>query len=106
MAIYISPKNEYPRHDGDIRLEAPNWNPGDELPEGWIAVIPTEPPLAGEGKIVYELPPTETDGVFTQVFAIRDLTAEEIEARKVAEVRAKVSAGQPITADEAALLVG
>ena len=103
--IYISPKNEYPRHIGDIQLENPGFKEGDTLPEGWVKVEESDRPVISEGQVAYEVFPVETDGVWYQAFEVRDLTDQEIQARKVAEVRRKVINGEPITEEEALLLV-
>lgn len=86
--IYISPNNEYPRHYGDIMLDAPGWNLGDELPEGWHKVAETEMPTAGLDQIVIESEPKEIKGVWTQQWIVREMTPEEIE-RRDAPKRAK-----------------
>lgn len=78
---YISPENEYPRYPGDIQLQNPDWNPGDDLPDGWIAVQEGNAPTAGENKVVYEDFPVEINGVMTENWQVRDMTAEEIEHR-------------------------
>lgn len=77
--IFISPNNEYPRHVGDILLDDPSWD-GDQnnLPTGWIPVTPTERPFVEDGKIAYELEPSLVDGQYVQVWAVRDLTKEEL----------------------------
>lgn len=79
--IYISPENEYPRHYGDIMLATPNWKLGDELPVGWVQVTESEPPTAGLDEVTVEDLPTEVDGVMTQAWIVRPLTAEEIDRR-------------------------
>lgn len=79
--IYISPAGEYPRHYGDIMLDAPGWKLGDELPEGWHKVEETEPPTPGTDQLVIEDAPKEIKGVWTQQWLVRDMTAEEIERR-------------------------
>jgi len=104
--IYINPQGEYPRHYGDIQLDNPGWKLGDELPEGWLKVEETNRPEKTADQIAYEIYPVEINGVWYQSWEVRDLTAEEIEARKLAEIRNKVALGQSLTADEAALLVG
>jgi hypothetical protein len=106
MANYISPKQEYPRHDGDIQLSNPEWSVGQPLPLGWIEVFPTPSPPIGKNQIAYEVFPVEANGVWIQTWEVRDLTAEEIETRKVAEVKNKIAIGEPITEAEALLLVG
>lgn len=79
--ILISPNNEYPRYIGDLQIENPNWSVGDELPAGWVEVVETDLPVAGENQVVYQDFPTEVDGVMMQNWQIRDMTAEEIERR-------------------------
>jgi hypothetical protein len=86
--LYINPQNEYPRHIGDIQISAPGWQLGDPLPTGWIEVVPTQNPEVPDNKILIELAPEENDGVWTQVWALRDLTAEELE-RKNAPITAR-----------------
>lgn len=85
---YISPDNEYPRYLGDIQLAHPNWKLGDELPEGWVEVAEAPFPTAPEGQIVEEEFPTVIDGVMTQNWVVREMTAEE-EERINAPKRAK-----------------
>jgi hypothetical protein len=106
MSIYISPNNEYPRHIGDIKIENPEWQEGDQLPDGWTQVVPTEAPVRQEGAVVYEVAPVETNGVFYQTWATRELTTEELQAQKIAGVRRKVMMNLPLTEEEALLLVG
>lgn len=79
--MYINPNNEYPRFYGDIQLENPNWNLGDELPDGWTEVQQTPAPETGEYEIAYEEFPVEQDGVFIQNWTVRPMTAEEKERR-------------------------
>jgi hypothetical protein len=80
--LFISPLGEYPRHIGDVQIEHPTWNPGDQLPEGWNQVIETPMNLeAGENQTVYEGAPQEVDGSWRQVWAVRDLTEAEIERK-------------------------
>jgi hypothetical protein len=79
--IYISPAGEYPRHYGDIMLDAPGWKLGDDLPDGWVKVEETQPPTPGTDQLVAESAPKEIKGVMTQQWLVRDMTAEEIERR-------------------------
>lgn len=78
--LFISPIGEYPRHQGDILLEYPEFD-GVNLPDGWIAVEETEKPSAGENEIVYESDPQIINGVHKQSWSIRPMTEEEIEKR-------------------------
>lgn len=86
--IYVSPNNEYPRHIGDIQLDHPEFKEGDKLPKGWVKVAQADRPTAEADKIVYEDFPIEVDGIMTQNWQVRDMTAEEIE-RRDAPKRAK-----------------
>lgn len=79
--LYINPQSEYPRHAGDIQLIDPTWEIGQPLPEGWILVEPTEPPVLTGDKVLQELAPQEVDGTFTQVWSLRDMTEQEIALR-------------------------
>lgn len=83
--IYISPNNEYPRHYGDIQLENPEWQLGDNLPDGWMEVAQVNPPEQQTNKVIYEEFPIEIDGVMTQNWQVRDMTAEEIEIANAPE---------------------
>lgn len=79
---YISPDNEYPRYLGDIQIAHPEYKEGDPLPDGWTLVVSV--PMRedwSEDETVYEDFPVEVDGVMTQNWKIRPLTAEEIERR-------------------------
>lgn len=79
--LYISPENEYPRHIGDIQAANPEWDANSDLPIGWIAVQSAEPPTVLDGQMLQELFPQEISGAWVQVWAVRDMTADEIEAR-------------------------
>lgn len=80
--LLINPNNEYPRHIGDLKLEHPEWQEGDALPAGWQEVAyAAQLPSRGENEVIYETEPTLVKGKLTQTFAIRPMTAEEIERR-------------------------
>ena len=104
--IYISPDNEYPRHPGDIMIDHPEWQIGDPLPEGWTEVAPGTIPDITDTQIWEEVEPALVDGTMTRQFTVRELTADELAQRELARIRNKVMNGEPLTADEAALLVG
>ena len=83
MSIYINTETgEYPRHIGDIYLDVPTFD-GDvsNLPENWAPVVETEPPAVQEGERYFEVTPTLTNGIYTQTWDVRALTAQEIEHR-------------------------
>lgn len=79
--IYINSQGDYPRHIGDIQLDSPGFKEGDELPTGWVQVTESERPVAGVDEVTVEDFPTEVDGVMTQAWIVRALTAEEKERR-------------------------
>jgi hypothetical protein len=83
---YVSPKNEYPRHAGDIMLDSPGWKIGDSLPDGWIEVAQAPRPEPGANEVVYEEFPIKIDGVMTQNWAVRALTGAEIERRDLSKI--------------------
>jgi len=83
--IYISPENEYPRHIGDIQLVHPDFKEGDVLPQGWVQVSEAKRPTPSTDEIVFEDFPVEVDGVMTQNWQVRPMTAEEIERRDAPE---------------------
>jgi hypothetical protein len=74
MSLFINTDTmEYPRYEGDIAVE-PNAN--------WAEVQTTTMPEYAVGQAPYELTPTLIDGVWIQQWAVRDLTAKEIENDK------------------------
>ena len=75
--IFISPNNEYPRFQGDIKIAHPSWNETMSLPDGWIPVLATEVPTVEPGQAVDELFPEELNGQYFQRFIVRSLTAKE-----------------------------
>jgi hypothetical protein len=91
--LLINPKGEYPRHIGDLQLAHKSWKIGDSLPNGWVEVIESPFPDVDQGKIVYEEFPIELDGVMTQNWQVREMTAQEIERRDApANAKAKLIA--------------
>lgn len=79
MSAYIKLSTlEYPRHEGDIRLEHPEI--GDEFvcPSDYAEVAETpQPDFVEKDQRVYELPPENIDGVWTMVWAVHTYTQEE-----------------------------
>lgn len=86
--LYTNAQGEYPRHIGDVQLVKKGWAEGDTLPTGWQAVVETERPTAGADQVAYDSGPVEVDGVLSQGWTVRDLTAEEL-ARRDAPANAK-----------------
>jgi len=88
MTAYIKLSTlEYPLHEGDIRLEHPEiredqtW-PDFPCPDTYALVTPVALPEWDQATQTFEeLPPKQVDGVWTQQFLVRDLTADEIQAR-------------------------
>ena len=88
MSAYIKLSTlEYPRHEGDIRIEHPNIRedqtyPNFPCPDTYALVTPIQiPSYNDETQCVEELQPIQIEGVWTQQFLVRDLTAEELEAK-------------------------
>ena len=90
MTAYIKlSTNEYPRHEGDIRLEHPEIlesQTGDNFPcpETYAKVQWVDCPVINmDAQMYYELPPVQINGVWTMVWGVRDLTDAEKEERQV-----------------------
>jgi hypothetical protein len=74
MSLFINTDTmEYPRYEGDIANE-PNAN--------WAEVERTTMPEYAVGQAPYELTPILVNNIWTQQWAVRDLTSEEIEHNK------------------------
>ena len=80
MSAYIKLSTlEYPRHQGDIRLEHPNIGEEFVCPETYAHVEYVEmPEFDNQIQTAYELPPVNTNNVWSMVWAVRDLTTEEL----------------------------
>ena len=87
---------EYPRFPGDIELN-PTAN--------WQEVEQTDPPTIEDNQVIYQLTPENTGGHWRSVWAVRDLTEEEIKQREVMRIREKVRFGAYLSQEEANLLV-
>lgn len=79
--LFIKGTDEYPRFIGDVQLDDPSYTEGGVLPAGWHEVTEADYPTVGEDEIAYEDLPVEVDGVLTQNWQVRAMTAEEIERR-------------------------
>jgi hypothetical protein len=105
--IYINSKGEYPRHIGDVQLEKKGWKEGDVLPIGWKSVVETTRPAPKANYITFEDYPIEVDGVMTQNWQTRKMTAEEIERRDApANAKSKLEALGFTPAEIQALVAG
>lgn len=89
MSAYIKLSTlEYPRHEGDIRLEHPEILesqtgdtfpcPNTYAPVQWVDA----PEINGETQTRYEVAPVNNNGVWSMVWAVRDLTQEELAGRE------------------------
>lgn len=74
--------NTYPLYPGDIMIAHPGWTTEDPLPNGWAPVVATEPPTISGNQMYYEEQPSLIDGVYHQVWSVRDLTPEELEIQQ------------------------
>jgi hypothetical protein len=88
MSAYIKLSTlEYPRHEGDIRLEYPEITEDQTgatfpCPDTYALVIPVQTPECNhDTQCAEELPPVQIAGVWTQQFWVRDMTAEELAER-------------------------
>jgi hypothetical protein len=84
MIYYNVAKNEYPRHVGDIKLEYPEWEEGQPLPDGWAHLEQVVPEVQAEEGFVWDIgtPVSISDDTYRMVFFQREKTEEE----KVKEV--------------------
>ena len=78
---------QYPLHEGDIRLEHPEILESETgntfpCPPDYAKVFEPEQPVVDITKHEYvdELPPQQIDGIWTKVWEVKTLTAEEITA--------------------------
>lgn len=85
MSTYIKLSTlEYPRHEGDIRLEHPEISvdqTGDTFPcpNTYAKVNWVSPPDIDETtQFVYQLPPIQENGVWSMAWEVRSLSQEEI----------------------------
>jgi hypothetical protein len=101
MAIYLNPETkEYPRHDGDIQLIDPTWEPGDELPKPWVQVTELPFPTINADEAAVESEPQQINGVWTMVWNIRPLTDEEIFKKEFEKQKAFKLKPQTLTTEE------
>lgn len=87
MSSYIKLSTlEYPRHEGDIRLEHPEisvdqtW-PNFPCPDTYALVEATPMPVVSDTQIANELAPEFVDGTWRRVWNVTELTPEQIAAR-------------------------
>jgi hypothetical protein len=94
MSAYIKLSTlEYPRHEGDIREDHPEIKEdqtGDTFPcPSTYALVQwvDAPTFNNDTQTAYEMPPQIINGAWTMVWAVRDLTADEITQRQTARLR-------------------
>jgi hypothetical protein len=95
--------NEYPRFAGDLELLG--WEQGTSLPENWVEVERVDVPEHSATEVAYENPPTKVGDVWKQSWNIRAFSDEELVQIAKNRVRNKVIMGEPLTQEEANLLV-
>lgn len=107
MSTYIKLSTlEYPRHEGDIRIEHPEIQEsqtGDTFPcpSTYALVVPTTVPAFNEATQIAQLQaPVQVNGVWTQQWLVRDLTAQELEAKalelaEIEKIRQQYEPTQP-----------
>lgn len=86
MSAYIKLSTlEYPRHEGDIRYDHPEIREdqtGDTFPcpSTYALVEWTDrPDFNPDTQAAYETPPVQIEGKWKMVWAVRDLTPQEIQ---------------------------
>lgn len=87
MSAYIKISTlEYPRHEGDIRLEHPDISEsstgnGFPCPDGYALVTWTDEPAHNKNtQLAFETAPTQENGEWKMAWGLRELTEEEMEA--------------------------
>lgn len=63
---------EYPRHQGDIRLEHPEIGDDFVCPDTYAHVQDTPEPEVTKTQMVVELPPAQNNGVWERQWAVVD----------------------------------
>ena len=80
MSAYINLEtNEYPLHEGDIRLLYPDMGDTFILPEGFAEVKESNPPEHPVTKKARETAPLLTDEGYIRQWEFIDMTPQEIE---------------------------
>jgi hypothetical protein len=94
---------EYPRYEGDIRLEYPEITEdqtGDTfpVPDTYIKVQDTTPPQFDKNtQFLAVTTPVQVDGVWQQVWVVNELPPEEIARRKKFRDEMMAKSGRPST---------
>lgn len=87
--MYINTNtNEYPIYIGDIQILYPDFKEGDALPDGIFEVIETEMPQpTWENVVTLKPTPDFIDGKYYSAWDVLILTPEQVEERKVNELK-------------------
>lgn len=104
MSLYINTQtNEYPIYIGDLILV--NVNP-DDLPDHIHEVAIEIPEYDEKTETIYEEAPIKDEnGKYHAVIKVRAKTQKEIDEYLRGPIRVKVACHQPITEEEAQLLI-
>lgn len=98
MSSYIKLATlEYPRHEGDIRLEHPEitedqTGPTFPCPDSYAQVIEVPAPIITDTQYVTEEPPIYENGVWKRAWSIHEMTEQQIIERD--KVRSLLSKSQ------------
>jgi hypothetical protein len=81
MSYYIKLSTlDYPRHQGDIRLEHPEIGDKFICPNTYAEVLETKrPDIDYKTQTIYENPPSLIDGKWYKNYAIKNYTKEELD---------------------------
>jgi hypothetical protein len=83
MSVFIDTnKNLYPLYVIDVKMAYPEWQEGDNLPDGVFSVFQTEMPELIDGVAIDEGYPQNIDGKWQRVWDIKVLSEKEIEERQ------------------------
>jgi hypothetical protein len=84
MSAYIKLSTfEYPRYQGDICLEYPEISDEFVCPNTYALVQESQPlNFNEETETVEQGTPIQINGIWTQTWFLRDLTSEELEAKR------------------------
>ena len=77
MIFIFEETGSYPLYMGDVQILYPNATE-DNIPSGFSVVQETQKPERENGKLIQEISPVKVDGVWTQQWEKRDMTAEEL----------------------------
>lgn len=103
VAYFNTETQDYPLHVGDLSLINIDVN---DLPDYIVEVVVDIPEYNHDTEHIRQVLPTQNDkGVWCANFVVVPFTEEEILARALFVVRNKVMRHEPLTAEEAQLLI-